>query len=270
MRTTDDASAQLSTKNTSHLEWVAVDNAHHLLIGALKVAPPATHPPRPFHGGGPQPKIDAEGYVVAALWLADRVQKEVDPRDKQTFDEYVALARRQLSVGTDNKEKQKDLYSADAKKASRIPCKVGIWTAHEAANWAFRPIYAGGAARPAAANVARFLLKNDPAALPSYLADLDALCIHLEATSTLRARRQAPKGKVVATPWRGITDGKVSHWLMRLAGNKLALLAKQGTRWQLIEGTDNDVLANVPDTLLEAAAAAAIPPAPKKKAARPG
>lgn len=246
-----------------------MDNAHHLLIGALKVAPPDSHP-RPYHGGGPRPKIDAEAYVAAALWLADRVAPQVDPRDRKIFDDYVALARRQLKVGADDKSKQKELYSADARKASRVPCKVGIWTAHEAANWAFRPIYAGGAARPAAANIARFLLKTDPEALPAYLADLNALCIHLEALTQLRARKQTPKGKVVATVWRGLTDDKVSHWLMRCTGDTLALLAKQGTRWHLIEGTKDDVLANVPDKLFEAAVHAALPPVPKKVTAPRG
>jgi hypothetical protein len=68
------------------------DNAAYLLISALKLAPPALHPKRPFHGGGPQPQCDSEGYVHAGLWLAGWAESYVGEADRKTFDKFVGLA----------------------------------------------------------------------------------------------------------------------------------------------------------------------------------
>ena len=48
-------------------------------------------------------------------------------------------------------------------------------------------------------------------------------------------------------------DDKPSHWLMRLTDGKYALFSKVGTRWALVEGKRDDVLANVGDRHFEAA-----------------
>ncbi len=225
----------------------AFDNAHYLLIGALKAAPPAVHPRPPFHGGGPMPKFDAHAYVVAALWLADRVAPRVDPRDREGFEQHVSLARRQLEAGPDEKTHQRKLYDADASKVSRIPAKIGAWAAHEAANWAWRPIYAGGAARPAAANLTKLLVKTAPDEVGPFLRDVEALCVHLEALTMLRDRKHETRERPVQTLWRGHKDGKPTQFLLRLEGGGLALFAKLGARWALVEGARDDVLASVTD-----------------------
>jgi hypothetical protein len=222
------------------------DGAHHLLISALEVTPPELHPARPFHGGGPQPKVDALGYVTAALWLADRGSAHVEPRDRESFDGWVKLARRQLELGPRDVSQRAKLFQARAGSVSRVPLKLAVWAAHEAANWAFRPIYAGGAARPAAGQLARLLLEEGSAAnVRAYLADLDALCVHLELLGKVRERGLTPSAEIETTICRGHADGKPSHWLMRLANRRYALLAKVGARWVLTEGKRGDVLARL-------------------------
>jgi hypothetical protein len=232
---------------------MAVSNAAHLLLSALKASPPNSHPPSPFHMGGPQPKIGARAYVVAAVWFADRAAPFVDPRDKSQFDTYVAAAKRQLVLGVDDRTQRQVLSDAWRAKPSRTPHKIGAWAAHEATNWTTRPIYAGGPARAAAANFAKLLAKKSPALLPQLLADLDMLCIHLEALTMLDDRKETLSAPVATTLWRGHDRGKVTHWLMRLESGELALLAKLGTRWKLIEGKRDDVLASVGDAHFAAA-----------------
>jgi hypothetical protein len=232
-------------------------NAAHLLLAALKVSPPSAYPPSPFHMGGPPPKIGARAYVVAAIWLADRVAPFVDERDKSQFDTYVAAARRQLVLGPDDRTQASVLAGARRAKLSRIPAKIGAWTAHEAQNWTARPIYAGGPARGAAANLVKLLARKSPATLPQFLADLDALCIHLEALTMLTDRNEPLSSPVAATLWRGHDQRKVTHWLMRLDSGELALLRKVGSRWQLIEGARDDVLASVGDAHFASAVRAA-------------
>lgn len=234
------------------------EGAHHFLLGALKVAPPETHPPEPFHGGGPPLKIDAEAYVVGALWLADRMRPYLDERDRADFEAFVALAKKQLELGPDDKTNQKAIFAANAGKYARVPAKIGAWAAHEAGNWAWRSIYAGGAARPAAANVARFLAKKAPAELPGYLRELDAYCLYLEALTQLREKNQKTSAKVAQALWRGHENNKVLCWLMRLDNKKLALLFKEKTRWRLVEGERDDVLATVPEAHFQAAVDAAM------------
>jgi len=234
-----------------------MSNAAHLLLAALKGAPPAMHPPSPFHMGGPQPKVGARAYVVAALWLADRVAYQVDARDKTQFDAWVGATKRQLAYGVDDRTQRSVLSEASHSKPSRIPLKIGAWAAHEAINWTLRPIYAGGPTRAAAANWVRWLAKKSPADIPKLLADLDALCIHLEALTMVDDRKKTPSSPVAATLWRGHERGKVTHWLMRLESGDFALLAKLGSRWNLVEGTRDDVLATVGDAHFPAAVRAA-------------
>jgi hypothetical protein len=227
-------------------------NATHLLLGALKVTPPQTHPPRPFHMGGPPPKLDALAYVHAAIWLAEKIDRHVDPRDRAEFDEHVALGKRQLARSPEERRKKnedtKALHEANAAKLSRIPAKIGAWVAHEALNFGIRPIYAGGAARPSAANFARFLSKKDPQSIPQFLRDLDRRCVHFEAIAILHERDSLPKrAAVTETIWRGHKDGKVTHWLMHLTDGSFALLFKEKTRWQLYEGPRDEVLAHITD-----------------------
>lgn len=235
------------------------DNAHHLLIHALTVTASELHPARPFHGGGPQPKIDAAGYVAAALWLADRADPFVDPRDRESFDGWVELARRHVAFGSDDTSLRPTLYQAIAATATRIPLKIGVWAAHEAANCAFRPIYAGGAARPSARQFAKLLVKRGSGdSVRAYLHDLDSLCVHLEADTMVRGHSLSPSARPDRSVWRGITNDRASHWLLKLVDGNFALIGKIGSRWTLTEGARDYVLAHIPDAQLDAAVAAAM------------
>ena len=77
----------------------AYGNASGLLVAALEAVPFEHHPDQPFHGGGPQPKVDAARYVEAVIWAASRVIPYVDADDRAEFDRRVGLAKRQLELG---------------------------------------------------------------------------------------------------------------------------------------------------------------------------
>jgi hypothetical protein len=236
-------------------EW---GNAHHLLITALKAAPIEYHPTRPYHGGGPAPKIDAHAYVDAAVWLCDRARPHVKADDLAVFERYVALARKQLALGVDDLSQQRELLEAQRTKSSRIPLKCAIWATHEAHNWIARPIYAGGAARPASGNLAKHLAKVAPTEVRGYLRDVEALCVRLEAETAVRDHKQALSAPAERLLWRGHANDKVTHWLLRLTTGRFALHCKVGARWALIEGDRDDVLANVSGDQFAAAVKAAL------------
>jgi uncharacterized protein (TIGR02996 family) len=235
-------------------------NAHPLLLRALEAAPPETHPPEPFHGGGPQPSFDSQAYAEAAVWLAERIEPHVDPRDRAVFERLLGFARRQLVLGVGDSSHRKAVLSADASSASRVPCKLAHWAVKEVAGWAFRevcrPPFVGAAAQPAAANLGRFLADHAPTSLRDLLVDLDALCLTLEATTVLRARKLIPLAPVQAALWRDHAKGKATAWLLRLTNGSLALLAKSGPRWRLVIG-EEDALAAIPTERRERARVAA-------------
>jgi hypothetical protein len=234
----------------------AYGNASHLLIPALEGTDAALHPPRPFHGGGPQPKIDAAMYVQAVLWIADRVDPYVEASDRADFDRMVGVTRRQVALGRADRSLVGRLLEASRNKSSRIPLKIAAWTAHEAHNWIARPIYAGGAARPAARQLATLLAKHSKQAAAEFLVELDAMCVHLEAQYMLANHELAPSAAPVQTLWRGSTGDKATAWIVELANGQLALISKIGARWKLTEGKRDFVLAHVADHQLDGAAAA--------------
>ncbi len=232
-------------------------NASHLLIAALEGAPADLHPPQPFHGGGPPPKIDATRYVIAVLWTAAKARPLCDAADRNELDRMVSLAKQQLRLGRKDKSLIRDLLAASRDKSSKVPLKIAAWTCHEAHNWTSRPIYAGGAARPAMRQlVALTLKKHGVAATIRLLAEIDSLCVHLEALYRIEEHDLAPSSTPVSTLWRGFAGDKPTGWIVGLKNKQLALISKIGTRWTLTEGDRAFVLAHVPDTQLESAAAA--------------
>ncbi|MEO8699099.1 MAG: hypothetical protein ABI867_03615 [Kofleriaceae bacterium] len=242
---------------TQSANEAAHGNASHLLIPALQGAPDELHPPRPFHGGGPQPKIDAPNYVAAVLWIAARAVPFVDADDRPEFDRMVALAKKQVKLGRTDKSLSANLVAASRTKSSKVPLKIASWTCHEAHNWTSRPIYAGGAARPAARQlVALTLKKRGKEAAAALLVEIDALCVHLEALYMLANHDLEPVAAPVHTVWRGVTGDKATAWIVELANGQLALISKIGPRWKLTEGKRDFVLAHLADHQLDGAAAA--------------
>jgi len=248
------AKAKTPTQLTSE---AAYGNASHLLIAALKSAPADLHPPQPFHGGGPQPKVDAANYVAAVLWIAERAQPFVDDGDLAEVKRMVALATRQVKLGRSDDSLRAELLGASRIKSTKVPLKIAAWTCHEAHNWTSRPIYAGGAARPAARQlVALTLKKRGTDAAAALLREIDALCVHLEALYMLANHELAPTGAPIRTAWRGVSGDKATAWIVELTGGNLALISKIGARWALTEGDRKFVLAHVADGQLDGAAAA--------------
>ncbi len=233
------------------------DNASHLLIAALEGAPADLHPPQPFHGGGPQPRIDARNYVSAALWAAAKAKPFVDADDRLEFDRMVSLARQQVRLGRKDKALVRDLLAASRGKSSKVPLRIAAWTCHEAHNWTSRPIYAGGAARPAMRQLVGLILKKQGnKAVAELLLEIDVLCVHLEALYRLAEHDLSPRSSPVQTLWRGVDDDKPIAWILELADQQLALISKIGARWKLTEGDRKFVLAHVTDDQLASAAAA--------------
>jgi hypothetical protein len=245
-------------KTPTQLETeAAFGNASHLLIAALEAAPGDLHPDRPFHGGGPQPKIDAAHYVTAVLWCADKARAFVDEDDRADFNRMISLAKQQVRLGRSDKSLTRDLLAASGSKSSKVPLKIAAWTCHEAHNWTSRPIYAGGAARPAARHLVAMILKQrGTTAAAELLDEIDALCVHLEALYMLTHHQLAPAAAPVQTLWRGVAGDKATAWLLALKDGQLALISKIGARWKLTEGDRKFVLAHVPDDQLDGAAAA--------------
>lgn len=221
------------------------DNAHYLLAQALKAADPAVRPSAPFHGGGPQPKLDGYGYLKAALWLAERARPDLDARDEATFERWIDLAQQELASQGEDTARRFQLNQAEAKKVSRIPLKMGVWAASEAAYFGFRSIYSGTAARFAAAGWTKHLSKVAPEAVRAYLIELERLCVHLEALCLVRDKKLTVSQEPVETLWRGWEDKRVTHFLSRIDDGRWLLVRKAGTRWMAIEGNRDDVLASV-------------------------
>ena len=64
--------------------------------------------------------------------------------------------------------------------------------------------------------------------------------------------------EIVASLWRGCTGAKVAHCIVRLHSGQLGLIAKTKGRWSWHQGERDDVLATVPDALMEGAVAAIV------------
>jgi hypothetical protein len=249
------AKAKLTPKQEEKLE--AYGNAAPLLVAVLEAMPDTLHPDQPFYGGGPPPKVDAARYVEAVVWVATKVKPHVEAADRAEFDRRVGLAKQQLKLGRKDKTITRELLEGSRGNSSKVPLKIAAWTCHEAHNWIARPIYAGGAARPAARQLGALILKKQgEEAAAQYLVDVEDLCVHLEAMYMLENHELAPSSKPTRTLWRGSAGDKAVGWILELANTQLALISKIGKRWTLTEGDRKFVLAHLPDDQLDGAAKA--------------
>jgi len=82
--------------------------------------------------------------------------------------------------------------------------------------------------------------------------------LHLEALTGRRDEEKVLPVPSVATPLRGLTEGKPTHYVMVLADGRFAAFGKVGARWQVQVGDRDTVLACLPDTLFAAAVAATV------------
>lgn len=111
-------------------------------------------------------------------------------------------------------------------------------------------------------------LSADPDRSSRFVRDLDQVLLREELRSLLAARGDARAATVETCVWRaasaerarqGRAAGlKISHWLGVLADGALLLVWKLGARWEVMSGGRDEVLATVPDALLESASNAVL------------
>jgi len=151
---------------------------------------------------------------------------------------------------------RRTLHTMRAGSARCGPMKVAIWAGNEAVR---DLVFRGRATRAAAGQVAKMVRASDVEA-SRLLRDLDDVCVHEAAMTVCRRHGIRLPSLPLDTPWRGITNGQPSHYLVRLATHDVALLVghrRGGLQfWDVHVGPTDDVLACVPDRHFAAAAAA--------------
>ena len=237
---------------------------HALVQTALNFVPLELHPTlRNGDFREPTPWFDDRGWIAAAIWLAEYARPRLDPRDREFFEHFLGLAKKEVAAPWGNRRRRQTLREANARRVSRVPPKLAIWAGHEAIE---DMALCGLVTRSAAAKLARFLLREDPLAVPPYLVALDALCVHLAAATEWRRRMCGEPFGAADTPWRGITTGHATHYLSRRPNGEVVLLAgyrgDRGWTWEHQVGPADSILACVPDHLFASAVEAfhAAPP----------
>lgn len=197
-----------------------------------------------------------------ARWIADRAAHTVDKKQRRAHDALVAWARR-VEAGEELSDDEVKTLRArfpvvpHARGASgrevdpESPLALGEGAALEALLCAELDV-TGKGARPAAMAAARRLGED-------FLDELAAEILRLEVV-TLVERQGIDTGgaEISGTLWRGSTGAKLSHWIARLGDGRYALVGKTKGRWTWTAGERDDVLATVPDALMESAVAAVL------------
>ncbi|MFO0599375.1 MAG: hypothetical protein U0228_28970 [Myxococcaceae bacterium] len=112
-------------------------------------------------------------------------------------------------------------------------------------------MYAVKGARRSGAAAARLLGRPFLDALAKELWRLDARSLVDEY------RLRPPKSPaIVASLWRGATGVRLTHQLVQLEGDRYGLIARTKGKWTWLEGSRDDMLASVPDGLMQSAIAA--------------
>lgn len=240
------------------------EGACTFLVPALANAPVDQHPPRPFHHGGPPPKLDEDAVVALALWACDRADPYVAKSDRALFDAWVGDARRQYALG---REKRSLGPIGPPTKKLDLALDVAARTLRHVSMWADGSRVAGWAGQ-AIICLVQLAYKRD-GDVRALLVELDDTCVHLEACSKLRAHDLSTSAPLEHTQWRGSTKDKATHWLGVLENRSHALIHKIGGRWRLVEGAYDFVIAHLPDEHLGPAVAAverdAAAPKPRRK-----
>jgi hypothetical protein len=239
--------------------WSLDAYGHNVMIAALAAAPVAEWLARPHGHVAARPVLDNRGYLVLALLAAEHVRPLVPAASKARFQALVALAEgvvegRALSADDEDLiDRELPMVRLRSRAQSREltaeepAVRVAQAAAMEAEETDIRNV--GGKGARAACALAAGLVRSPRA----FLAALDARIALEDARTQLEKVKHVPSAQVEEVLWRGAENGKSSHWLVRLASGRYALLWKAKGKWRLDEGGRDDMLATVSDSHAAAA-----------------
>jgi hypothetical protein len=213
-------------------------------------------PPPP---NAPKPSLHNAALVELAAFLAQQVAGHVPPAERAAWQRLVALASpvREVDQLTQAQGKTLDglldghLDDDELPVAGTTPTMaVALMLGVEA-----RTCDAHGSCGKAVRHGAVAAAKVLGAPLVPLL---DAELARLDAVTQAQKQKLAVPSPIAATPWRGSSGVKTTHWLVRLTDDSYGLIAKTRGKWTWTEGGRDDVLACVPDALMAEAVAAVL------------
>jgi hypothetical protein len=236
-----------------------LDSAHGIYLAAARGAPPAALPRSPPHAGGPTPALTARGYVQVALLLGRRAALLVPPTDAKTSKAMIALAQKVCGWRkgeTDLLPQLDALVEIDPRTPALRVVRAALL---EGRHFLRSPDKVGSAVRPAA----KTMMQLTPTA--ELLAALDDELCRADCEGAIERAGKRTSAPVVRAIWRGAdAKRKTNIWLMALKDERWALFLKLKSRWTVIEGAPDDVLATVPAERFEEAVRAAQPLRPAR------
>jgi hypothetical protein len=192
--------------------------------------------PSPYDDGA-KPVLDDPRFDDLLAWIVRQAMPKLDEKDRKEAEHVFALRGRGRKL---TREEGKYLHTGYEPTTTDSEAVV-----------AGLKIYAVTGAQRSARAAARLLGPSFLEALSNELRRLDVV--------TLVHRFDLPlQGTIVATAWRARNGSKLSHAIVRLDGDRYGLLAKTKGRWTWVQGTRDDVLASVPDALMESAVASVV------------
>lgn len=200
---------------------------------------------------GVKPVLSNRTYVALVLWILERVTKLDDVATKRVA-KLVPIAKRVVEGGKLTKEDRAILFDDESDAdANTNPTLIARGLRLETGEAGINNV-AGKGSRLAASAAARML--GAP-----FLDDLAKEIFRLDAVTTIAKQEMPIEGKVKACLWRGKTGAKVTHVIVLLDDGKThGLIAKTKGQWRWQQGARDDILASIPDALMESAVSAVL------------
>lgn len=244
-------------------------NATHTLLRSALVVAKTPGPPGTFHLGGPTPKLSARATAAVALWCAARVRNEGSSDEAAIVDAHLAEASAFLN--DPERARENSARIADSPTRSTRVASVSQLAVEAALRATCTP---GSIRRPTRRAIQTSLrLVRDAAwssgygeaVMQRFIADLDHAIMRIEVESLL-ASRVAPLPIIARVLWRaaGAVPDRATHFIVAVEPLGYGLLAKLAHRYEWHEAARDEILATVPDPLMESAVravvGAALPP----------
>ena len=240
-----------------------LDTVHAVLRKALRELAPDEWPARPIHGGGPLLVCPALEQIRISLRCADRSgqvvasERTTARKVRDAVEAFLELARTaEMSELRKKHDALDSLGEGSAKESPHLYCLRRA--ASGAATYARgKPDLVFPSATASVMRVVKLLTKEERRA---FLGELDQRMRRAELASVHRERLKTELPPVDEVLFRAADPaGKCFLWIARLPDARFALFgrldpAPKRAKWSWIEGSRDDVLANVPDTLFAAAA----------------